>query len=385
VSDRPENGAGQLISSIGALDAVEDEWRALAESRGNAFITPEWFRSWHGQYGAGQTPAVVVVRSEDGSIRGVVPLVGDLGGFPRRVRFAGANLGDHLQPAATLQNEVEVAAAAGRAVAEAGRWSMVVLDNVEVGAAWAREMVAAGGLKSDAHRQAALPHVNLSEFGSWEVYLASRSRNFRSQIGRFRRRLEREHQVEFRRTSDPARLAEELDTFFRLHDARWASKGGSSSAGERARRFHFDFAARALERGWLRLWTLDVDGEPAAAWYGWLLGGRYAYYLAGFDPRWSDQRVGLILLAHTVRSAFEEGADEYDMLLGEEPYKDRFASSQRQVETVLATPARHPARALAATEVSVWRLARRLPEHRRLRLREALGSVAKRLPGERSR
>ena len=383
--NRSEQSAAELVTSIGGLDAVEDEWRVLAEGRGNVFITPEWFRSWHRQYGGGQAVLVAVVRHLDGSVRGVVPLVGDLRGVPRRIRFAGANLSDHLQPAAAPGDEVEVAAAAGRAVAETRSWSMIVLDNVEAQATWPQAMATAAGQKGRAHRQAALPLIDLRAAGSWDAYLASRSRNFRSQIGRFKRRLESEHRVEFRCASDPARLPEELATFFRLHDARWATRGGSSSAGVRVRRFHSDFAARALERGWLRLWFLDLDDEPVAAWYGWSLGGRYSYYLAGFDPRWSDQRVGLVLLAHTVRSAFEEGAVEYDMLLGDEAYKDRFASSRRQVETVLAARASHPARALAAAEVGAWHLARRLPEERRRRLHEALGFATRHLPGDRSR
>src|SRR3712207_8266564 len=46
----------------------------------------------------------------------------------------------------------------------------------------------------------------------------------------------------------------------RLHEARWAGRGGSGSLNARTRRFHEQFAALALERGWLRLWTLELDG-----------------------------------------------------------------------------------------------------------------------------
>src|ERR687891_899244 len=44
-------GEAELIMDASALRGLEGEWRALAESRGNAFLTPEWFFSWHRHYG----------------------------------------------------------------------------------------------------------------------------------------------------------------------------------------------------------------------------------------------------------------------------------------------------------------------------------------------
>ena len=114
--------------------------------------------------------------------------------------------------------------------------------------------------------------------------------------------------------------------------------------------FHADFTAAALERGWLRLWLMEVDGESVAAWYGWRLGERYSYYLAGFEPRWSDASVGLLLLAHTVHEAIGESASVYDLLLGDEAYKQRFATAARPVETVILTRSFHPVRLLVSAE-----------------------------------
>jgi CelD/BcsL family acetyltransferase involved in cellulose biosynthesis len=185
-------------------------------------------------------------------------------------------------------------------------------------------------------------------------------------------------------TKTQEELGPDLDTFFRLQDARWRGRGGSSSASEQVRAFHHDFASRALANGWLRLWFLELAGEPAAAWYGWRLGDRYAFYLSGFDPRYAKLRVGLVLLAHTVRSAIAEGAGEYDLLLGDEPYKGRFANSQRTVQSVLITRP-GAATALAAAETAIWRLSRRLPDSRRRQLRAALGGLVGRLPGARRR
>ena len=118
---------------------------------------------------------------------------------------------------------------------------------------------------------------------SWEDYLASRSRNLRSQVRRKTKALERDHDAVFR-LAEEATLEADLATLVDLHERRWRGRGGSGALGEAPRRFHSGFAAAALRRGWLRLWILELRGEPAAALYGWRVGDRYSYYQAGLDP-----------------------------------------------------------------------------------------------------
>jgi CelD/BcsL family acetyltransferase involved in cellulose biosynthesis len=376
----------EIIDNPDRLRELESDWRALAEGRGNVFITPEWLFAWRRHYGSGAKLAVAAVRRRDALV-GVVPLARARVRRGGTLRFCGANLADHLHPVAQDEHaDAEVAAAAGaRLGGPASAWTAIVLDNVDVGAEWVRAMTSASPSVASltTSRQSVLPYVALP--GAWEEYLVSRSRNFRSEIGRKLRRLEREHEVRFRLSTDPSELAGDLDTFFRLHDARWDPRGGSSSRSERARAFHTDFSGAALRRGWLRLWVMEIDGEPVASWYGWRLGERYSYYLAGFSPRWADASVGLLLLAHTVRSAIEEGASEYDMLLGEEPYKRRFATAERSVETVVITPARHPMRLVAGAEAMLWRGYRRLPPGARGYAAALARAVRERLPSSRER
>jgi CelD/BcsL family acetyltransferase involved in cellulose biosynthesis len=169
-----------------------------------------------------------------------------------------------------------------------------------------------------------------ADFDAW---LSSRSKNFRDQAKRRERKLRREHEsVEFRLSDDPERLDSDFDTLVRLHEAHWGERSGSF-AGERLS-FHRDFVHAALERGWLRLWTLEVDHRPAAAWLGYRFGGIEWYYQAGRDPALERENVGFVLLVHTIRSALDDGMREYRLLLGGESYKDRFANGDHGLETV---------------------------------------------------
>jgi CelD/BcsL family acetyltransferase involved in cellulose biosynthesis len=95
------------------------------------------------------------------------------------------------------------------------------------------------------------------------------------------------------------------------------------------------FAAATQELGWLRLWVAEADGEPAAAWYGWRIGDRYCYALAGFAARYEQAGLGGVMLAHTIEAAAAEGAATYDLMWGDEEYKKRFETGRRNAGTWL--------------------------------------------------
>ena len=170
--------------------------------------------------------------------------------------------------------------------------------------------------------------------GSWEGFLKARSRNFRSQIRRKERSL-LEKGLSYRLSDDPEKLEADMGTLATLHEARWGAQGSGALRDRRAA-FHLDFARAALERGWLRLWLAEVEEKPVGAWYGFRFAGKEWYYQSGRDPEWDRESVGLVLLAHTIRSAFDDGLTTYKLLRGDDAYKDRFATSDPGLQTVVA-------------------------------------------------
>jgi CelD/BcsL family acetyltransferase involved in cellulose biosynthesis len=364
----------ELITESARIERIEDDWRALAESRGNAFVTPEWFRSWWERRAETISPLVAAVRRVDGSLAGVLPMVLDTSRRPRAIRFGGANFGDRFVPAAAESDEVEVASAVMTALQEKGldRY-MLLLDHVDQDRPWWREMQQASTVRRAGieQQQFDVAYIQLEGL-DWEGYLASRSRNFRSQIRRRERALERDHQVEVRVATEQT-LEADLARLFELHAMRWQGRGRSSLEADGAKESLGNFAGAALRRGWLRLRLLEVDGVAVAAFLGWRLGDCYAFYQSGFDPSWSDKSVGVVMMATTVRSAIEEGAIEFDMLLGDEPYKQRFTNASRPVQTVILTRSMSPTRLLVAGEARARRYGRRLRDL------TVLGAVARSL------
>ena len=181
------------------------------------------------------------------------------------------------------------------------------------------------------HREAT-PVRSLDE-PDWDALLATLSGKHRQQVRRFERRLAKSHDLAYRLSDGPDRLRPDLDAFFALHDKRW--EGQSAAVDETSRAFFREFAAEAQRAGWLRLWLLELDGAPAAAFLGFRFGGAELYYQLGRDPAFDKLAVGRVLIAHTIRAALEDGAAEYRFLRGDEPYKDRFADYDPGLETVV--------------------------------------------------
>ena len=240
--------------------------------------------------------------------------------------------------------------------ARLGGWHVAILDRLPGEAGWP------GMLGLDVVRREPSPVLDAggADFDGW---LKSRSRNFREQVRRRERKLAREHELTYRLCDDPDRLDADFDTLVRLHRARF---------GETSRSFdpprdtlHRAFARAALERGWLRLWILELDGRPAAAWLGYRMGGAEWYYQAGRDPALERESVGFVLMAHTIREALDAGMREYRLLLGDESYKDRFASAEHGLETVMT------GRGLGRAATVAARAARSAPAPLRRRLRRA--------------
>jgi CelD/BcsL family acetyltransferase involved in cellulose biosynthesis len=353
---------------------LADPWRKLAEARSNPFITPEWMGAWLQSHPEESPSAIAWHRG--GELRGVLPLVRARSGPLGVLRFAGARRADWVSPACRPGDEAEMAVACAELLGERRQgWQAIRFDRLEEGSAWPqalRELNGSALAVAPPRRRDALPYIEFDERG-YEGYLADRSRNFRSQLGRRRRKLERDHGLAFRMTETAAELERDIETFFRLHDARWEKRGGSSSADPATREHQRRFAAAALERGWLRLWTAEADGEPAASWYGWRIGERYCYALAGLDAAYERLALGTVLLGHTIEQAAAEGARVYDMMWGEEGYKSRFETGRRHASTWLFSRRRHPARLLLGGGIRAARAAESLPPG----LRRPLARIAR--------
>ncbi len=166
--------------------------------------------------------------------------------------------------------------------------------------------------------------------GTFESYVKSLGKNMREQIKRYPKRLEKSFAVEAEVARTPAQVTEFLTDLFALHGKRWRARGQTGVLVLPARqRFHRELCADFLARDWLRLWRLRLDGRAACVLLSYFWGGKYWFFIGGFEPELQKWSVGTCLFARAFQEAINEGAQEFDFLRGAEDYKYRFGAVDR--------------------------------------------------------
>jgi CelD/BcsL family acetyltransferase involved in cellulose biosynthesis len=329
-ADRETDGNVRL-ERIERLEDLRDDWERLAEATAHPFATFEWNSEWWRRFGAGRELYSFACRDAAGTVVAILPLYVGLTRPLRVARFLG--YGDLASPLCAPADRPLAARALQAALRTPdGRCRLLLAERLPGGEGWGELL---GGRLLRRHHDPVLRFEGLG----WDEWLAARSKNFREQVRRRERKIVRELGLSFRLADDPDRLDADMDALFRLHAERWKGEttGVFASPGDD---FHRAFARAALERGWLRLWLAEVDGETVAAWYGWRYAGSEWYYQAGRVDRYEQLSLGFVVLAHTVREACDDGVASYRFLAGDEPYKARFTSDDLGAEsrTIAAGP-----------------------------------------------
>lgn len=327
----------EVLTEASELEALEPEWNELLQSSdANCFfLTWEWLSTWWRHLRGERRLSVVTVR-HGARLMGLAPLtVADSPPWRRRslqLLGTGAVGSDYLDLVLRREHEAEAISRLADAIARAGR--VVELAQLPAGRSAGellRDRLAARGWQSLERVTHLCPVIDLSGC-TWESYVDGLGRSHRQNLRRRIRKLEEHFRVDFRQVTSEDELPGAFDVLLTLHRRRWLERGGSDALADPAVvAFHRELTALALRRGWLRLFVLRLDGKPAAALYGFRYQDRFLYYQSGFDPAFEGWSVGLVIMALAIRSAIEEGAREYDLLHGAEPYKFHWANGRRDL------------------------------------------------------
>jgi CelD/BcsL family acetyltransferase involved in cellulose biosynthesis len=330
----------ERINNNDALDAIGPEWNALLkESRSDCiFLTHEWLGSWWKHLSGNRKLRILIIR-DGGKLIGILPVAQRPPSYarmmPRVLEFLGSGVigSDYLDVIAAPDREEEVLDAFAHHLTAAGL--MLQFSQLRRSDCLAARLAQKLGSRDWATTDVKInvcPYIPLQGH-TWESYLTSLGSSQRYNLLRRIRNLEKLEGYRFERNTP-------LDVVIRLHKKRWEDRGGISEAfqDDAIVAFHRDFVQRAAERGWLRLLSLWVKDDPAAALYGLRYGSRFYFYQSGFDSAFSKQSVGLVMMGLAIKTAIEEGAEEYDLLHGEEEYKFHWARETRELGRIEAFP-----------------------------------------------
>jgi CelD/BcsL family acetyltransferase involved in cellulose biosynthesis len=377
----------ELIADVERLAALTPAWDALAVAGELPQMSPAWVLAWWRHVApAGAEPRTVVVR-DGGEVVGIAPFYVEPGAGGRLdYRLPGIEIAGRLAPLALAGREWDVAEATAATLAQAEpRPDALRFEGIPLDAHWLPALRDRwpGTLRPPLRlpQVEGNPLMSLRE-ESFDAWVAARSSNFRGQMRRLRRRFADAGGVS--RLATRETLAADAAALTRLHAMRWDGRGHSNlvDLGDRFTAFVIDCGEQLLDAGRFALRVLELDGEAICAQLFVGAGGTVLFVNGGWDERHAAMKPSLLCLFDEVEHLFEQGARRFDLGVGEQSYKLRFANGTAPVAWgLLMTPGARLPLTAARTAPALARARVRDSAHRMLsekqlgRLRAAHGKL----------
>ena len=331
-----------VVDSAWAFSALRSEWSSLLRASASAspFLTWEWLHTWWTHLRGSSQLRMVAVRAGTELIA-VAPFRMTTGTayLPCLDMLATGDAGsDYLDVIVRRGREAEALLAIEQFV----RSQRTTIRLTHLGPSAVANDLAdrldARGWTRTTTAGGTCPYIPLAG-QTWDSYLATLGSSHRANVRRRIRALEQKFDVRFERVTGEAQRREALDKLVQYHENRFVD-GGSAFSSEPLRAFHDEVTRRALDRGWLRMFVLRLDGAAVAVMYGFLYNGTFYFFQHGFDEQYQQHSIGLVLMALSIRAAIDEGAGEFDKLWGVEPYKFLWARHTRELRNIILFPSR---------------------------------------------
>lgn len=372
----------ELIEEESRLQSLREWWDRLAVESSEPYCNPAWMLAWWHHIVKGTAALRCVAVWEEEELVGFAPYFAQLGrAGMAEYRILSAGTVHRLGPLARPGSEQVVARAIALTLAQAKpRPSSFLLEGVDKASPWPASIAAAwpGPLRPRRRVGYELTAPTVSLGGrDFEQWFASRSSNFRQQMRRKGRQLEAKG-GRIALAESQEELMVDLRAMARLHHLRWEARGGSGILTPSVERALEEAVPRMFEGQRIRLWKIEVDGEPVCVQLFMAAGGRVAYWGGGFDPAWEDVQPAQLAILEAVRDAFARGESIVDLGGGDQRYKWRFAERDQPVAWIALFPRnrRYPLTRLQLlpkeSRQGARALAKRLPAERQEQLRRLL-------------
>jgi CelD/BcsL family acetyltransferase involved in cellulose biosynthesis len=319
----------QLEERIPAWEKILSESPALS-----IFSTPQWLGSWWRTFGSNKHLVTFAFSNGDGELLGLAPFYledvrSPLFGRLKCLRLVGDGSGDsdNLDFIVNPEHENACAAALIDRLKTGSDWHLCELNNLAADSTAVNKWLQR--LKSNrwnfALRERPRLTIDLPE--TWDGYLARLSSKERTKVRYYSRRLGRIYSVRFFKCVSTESLSYGLEALFDLHQKRWRMRSEPGTFTPAARRqFYYRVARSFLERKWLELWLLELNGKPVAAQFGFRYRDTVHSLQEGFDPDYATYKVGYVLRSHVLERLISQGVRRYDFLAGQDPSKERWGT-----------------------------------------------------------
>jgi CelD/BcsL family acetyltransferase involved in cellulose biosynthesis len=316
---------------------LKAEWNDLVQrsSANTIFSTWEWMSTWWTAYQPGSLH-IVTCHTDDGTLAAIAPwfITQTEAGQSSLSTIGCKEVTDYLD---LIVDDAYTDAVLPRLAAHLKQTSVVFdtifLCNIAEDSITYREFplcLEEQGFLVELHPEDVCPVVSLP--GEWKTYLEQLDKKQRHEVRRkLRRALGQNSEVSWYIVDASHNLDEEMSHFFRLMAASDPEKADFLQ-DDNNQRFFQSITAIMLERGWLQLSFLTVEGMRAAAYLNFDYAGTISVYNSGLDQQnYGHLSPGIVLLAFNIEHAIETGHHTFDFLQGDEEYKYRMGGQDRRV------------------------------------------------------
>jgi CelD/BcsL family acetyltransferase involved in cellulose biosynthesis len=331
----PTNAALR-VECVGSVADAADcaTWNALSGE--NPFRSWQWLDCWSRHYAvAGVEPMVLVVRDAQDRLIGVAPCCATRSRiWGRTIRFLGSGevCSDYLGLLSRPEDAPSVAEAIGTWLTSNGdTWDRIELDGVAADDAAIARLVAGFQMRRHHVAMRSMPSAWAVELPErWDDYLPRLSQVRRDRVRQLTRRWLDSGRCVPRLAQSWSDVERAWPMLCELHQRRRKSLGEAGCfASPQFTAFHYEVVDRMYQAGRLRLHWVEFEGQAIAGEYA-LTGGDTIYvYQCGFDPDHSKMKPGWLNTIASMRLAIEQGYRRYDLLRGDEPYKQSWRAETR--------------------------------------------------------
>lgn len=337
----------ECFTTAAAFDSLRAEWSELLTHvhHNRIFLTWEWQSTWWAAYHPGDL-WVLAIRNDAGQLVGLAPwFMEQRVKTGRTIRSVGCvDVTDYLEVIVHQDYESAVFEALAAYVDEnQSCYDFMDLCNIPEGSPVLKyfpALLQARGLSVEIKPQEVCPVIELPS--EWDAYLESLDKKQRHELRRKLRRSE-ESAADWYIVGPEHDLTTETNIFLRLMASASPEKA-EFLANPKNVTFFKRLVPLLMERGWLQIAFLTVEGRHAAAYMNFLYNNEVQIYNSGLDVEAaSGISAGIVLLGRLIQYAIEHNYQRFDFLRGNEEYKYRMGAVDTHVFMLMASYAVVPA------------------------------------------
>lgn len=314
----------KVISSREELDKSKYIWNQISEYN-TIFSLYEWFSNWWNCYGKQKELRIYIAEDDKNRVSAILPLMkyqkdGKI--FLTQLAESGTDYFSVISDAYELNDLKEILCY----IKNNENYDRFILSNLKSDENSTDLLLkAARDVYNDIEiiNQGKIYFVNIN--GSFDDYVITRSKNFRHKYNQLRK-IENRYNFEVVDTYS----RDIIDEVIELHKKRWLGEMQLSVFYDQRRvNFTHSIFEDFSKLGYFRLFLLKNESRIVSYRMGFVFGNKYYDWNTAFDLEYSNDSVGVILCNHVIDYCFANGIKEFDFLRGEEAYKQKFSTDNR--------------------------------------------------------